>query len=544
MLERKARTDADDASSKLLESEKLARDAKSHALACRLEMEAAAATLAQVRAEADENLRTAQQALADVSSARIEADEAKLHLETVRRTVEGLQLSLVLRENDIAGQRRVSAALRIQLAEGQKATRRCANEALTLARRLQEAQLVINQLKEDAGLLSVGLRQERETSQVLTAARAAAEAVAEAKAAKVEDLTEKIHRLSETVQELEAEKCRREAECTQREMNRSRDLEHAGATNARREVHGDMLEGQTFGSSSISCHGRSSEVELCKVHLRATASQQALLGKFAEIAGITTFSHEHDAHFDGELRRHIEEKLCLQLARTTEFEKDIKQLQLQVREAQDREAEATEQASRLEAKLHASRLEAEASNAKIAVLRSQSCVGALEADEKVKRMMTEHSQMQSRVAELEGELEEARSASRESERKRMEIHRCLVDLSAGVSAHRQHVQALKETHAHRDKAHAKEIARLQRENEALSYSVKRLHAEGQKQKAGHATGPNAEHQEPSVFSVGVATSKQSKGASHHVGGGSKTTVPRIPLRRVDSTVVNRSGRNI
>lgn len=61
------------------------------------------------------------------------------------------------------------------------------------------------------------------------------------------------------------------------------------------------------------------------------------------------------------------------------------------------------------------------------------------------------------------EAAEARVA--ESERRRKELHRCLLDLSSGMQAHRQHVQSLQEMHKQREATQAEMISQLQREKE-------------------------------------------------------------------------------
>ena len=82
-----------------------------------------------------------------------------------------------------------------------------------------------------------------------------------------------------------------------------------------------------------------------------------------------------------------------------------------------------------------------------------------------------------------------------SEAKRMELHGCLVEMAAGLKAHRQHVGAVKALQASKEKAAADERAQLERENAGLAHTVHRLHAEAA---AGAMGLEPSHHREPAA----------------------------------------------
>mmetsp|Transcript_11217 Transcript_11217/g.37160 ORF Transcript_11217/g.37160 Transcript_11217/m.37160 type:complete len:346 (+) Transcript_11217:87-1124(+) len=281
------------------------------------------------------------------------------------------------------------------------------------------------------------------------------------------------------------------------------------------------------------------QAELSTVESRAAAECHALLLRLAAAAGAGELLENGDTPLNAEDVSELEAELHRRASHAADQGVKICQLEDEAREAREREDEAKERASVLEVTVHTSRMEIEAASATIAVLRSQSSAMGVHAEE-LEPAFAKLSEMRSRVADLESELDEARRTSQESEHKRIEMHRCLVDLSAGVSAHRQHVRTLKDMHARRDKVQTEQIAQLQRDKEALSYSVRRLHAESQESLLTHGAVSVLAATKSNITSA--ETTRRAKSHLQLDVPLYNTSAPssRHPLQEADLTQINRT----
>ena len=127
------------------------------------------------------------------------------------------------------------------------------------------------------------------------------------------------------------------------------------------------------------------------------------------------------------------------------------------------------------------------------------------------------------------------------EAKRMELHGCLVEMAAGLKAHRQHVGAVKALQASKEKAAAAERAQLERENAGLAHTVHRLHAEA----AAGAMGLEPSHHREPAAAAGAAAAKLPlplKAASEASANSPSTKAARPKTAGAKAAAAARAGR--
>lgn len=118
-----------------------------------------------------------------------------------------------------------------------------------------------------------------------------------------------------------------------------------------------------------------------------------------------------------------------------------------------------------------------------------------------------------RRAQQEALVEQTNARVVESERRRSELHHCLIEMAAGLKAHRQQVSELTQAQLQQEK----QERQLRKDNAVLTYSVKRLHREATQAPlhAAAAMKDAAQHKPAAATDLGAVP--EEGGAAHASG---------------------------